>query len=130
MSNSLIENYCNKAIQIIKETATEFRVEAEVLLIGGNPALESVDLEIQNVMEAGAVAQGIPAVRMPSGATHDAAIVGLQKRSDGKNIPVGMLFIPCRGGKSHCPEEFASDEAIAKGASVLAESLYRLSARE
>jgi N-carbamoyl-L-amino-acid hydrolase len=30
-----------------------------------------------------------------------------------------MIFIPCRDGLSHCPEEYASPEAIAKGATVL-----------
>src|SRR5205085_4254937 len=40
----------------------------------------------------------------------------------------GMLFIPCRGGVSHQPDEYAAPEAIANGALVLAETLARLSA--
>jgi ureidoglycolate amidohydrolase len=43
-------------------------------------------------------------------------------------IPVGMLFIPCRGGLSHRPDEYSSPEAIANGALVLAETLAELSA--
>lgn len=42
--------------------------------------------------------------------------------------PVAMLFIPCRGGVSHRPDEYASPEAIANGALVLAEALAGLSA--
>jgi len=37
--------------------------------------------------------------------------------------PVAMLFIPCRNGVSHRPDEYASPEAIAQGALVLAEAL-------
>ena len=40
--------------------------------------------------------------------------------------PVGMLFIPCRGGVSHRPDEFASPEAIANGTLVLAHALAEL----
>ncbi len=39
---------------------------------------------------------------------------------------VGMLFIPCRKGYSHRPEEYASPEDIARGTLVLARTLARL----
>jgi len=38
------------------------------------------------------------------------------------------LFIPCRYGYSHRPDEYASPEDIARGALVLAETLAKLSA--
>jgi N-carbamoyl-L-amino-acid hydrolase len=38
-----------------------------------------------------------------------------------------MLFIPCRGGVSHRPDEYASPEAVAQGTLVLAEALAQLS---
>jgi N-carbamoyl-L-amino-acid hydrolase len=41
--------------------------------------------------------------------------------------PTGMLFIPCRGGYSHRPDEFSSPEDIARGTLVLAETLAALS---
>jgi len=37
-----------------------------------------------------------------------------------------MVFIPCRNGYSHRPDEYASPEDIARGALVLAESLAEL----
>ena len=40
--------------------------------------------------------------------------------------PTAMLFIPCRGGISHRPDEYASPESIAQGTLVLAEALARL----
>jgi N-carbamoyl-L-amino-acid hydrolase len=44
-------------------------------------------------------------------------------------VPVAMLFIPCREGVSHRPDEYSSPEAIANGALVLAETLAELSAQ-
>jgi N-carbamoyl-L-amino-acid hydrolase len=41
--------------------------------------------------------------------------------------PVAMLFIPCRNGYSHRPDEYAPPEDIAKGVLVLAETLATLS---
>ena len=40
--------------------------------------------------------------------------------------PVAMLFIPCRGGYSHRPDEYASPEDIARGVLVLADTLSAL----
>jgi acetylornithine deacetylase/succinyl-diaminopimelate desuccinylase-like protein len=40
--------------------------------------------------------------------------------------PTVMLFIPCRNGYSHRPDEYASPEDISRGALVLAETLARL----
>ena len=42
--------------------------------------------------------------------------------------PVAMLFIPCRNGYSHRPDEYAAPEDIVRGALVLAETLAALSA--
>jgi ureidoglycolate amidohydrolase len=41
--------------------------------------------------------------------------------------PTAMLFIPCRHGYSHRPDEYASPEDIARGTLVLAETLAALS---
>jgi N-carbamoyl-L-amino-acid hydrolase len=43
--------------------------------------------------------------------------------------PTAMLFIPCRGGVSHRPDEYASPEAIAQGTLILAEALAELAGR-
>ena len=41
--------------------------------------------------------------------------------------PVAMIFIPCRNGVSHRPDEYASPEAIALGTRILAGTLAKLS---
>jgi N-carbamoyl-L-amino-acid hydrolase len=39
-----------------------------------------------------------------------------------------MIFIPCRGGVSHRPDEYSSPEQIRDGVSVLAQTLAKLAA--
>jgi ureidoglycolate amidohydrolase len=58
--------------------------------------------------------------RMISRAYHDSLFIS-------RIAPVAMLFIPCRNGFSHRPDEYASPEDIARGALVLAETLASLS---
>jgi len=41
--------------------------------------------------------------------------------------PTTMIFIPCRGGVSHRPDEYSSPEQISNGVLVLAHTLARLS---
>jgi N-carbamoyl-L-amino-acid hydrolase len=43
--------------------------------------------------------------------------------------PAGMIFVPCRSGISHNPEEWAEPEHLAAGAQVLADVLWDLANR-
>src|SRR5882757_4101346 len=54
--------------------------------------------------------------KMVSRAYHDSLFMS-------RIAPTGMLFIPCRNGYSHRPDEFASPEDIARGTLILAEAL-------
>jgi ureidoglycolate amidohydrolase len=58
---------------------------------------------------------------MISRAYHDSLFIS-------RIAPVAMLFIPCRNGYSHRPDEYASIDDIARGTLVLAETLAALSA--
>lgn len=57
-------------------------------------------------------AAGIQVHRLASGAGHDAMVIG-------EIMPIGMIFVRCRGGISHNPAEFASEADLALGAEVL-----------
>ena len=59
-------------------------------------------------------------IPMVSRAYHDSLFMA-------RIAPVAMLFIPCRNGYSHRPDEYASPEDIARGTLVLAETLAALS---
>jgi N-carbamoyl-L-amino-acid hydrolase len=65
-------------------------------------------------------AHGFPFLEMVSRAYHDSLFVS-------RMAPTGMLFIPCRNGYSHRPDEYAAPEDIARGTLVLAETLAKLS---
>ncbi|MBV9267526.1 MAG: M20 family metallo-hydrolase [Acidobacteriaceae bacterium] len=58
--------------------------------------------------------------RLVSRAYHDALFMS-------RVAPTGMIFIPCRRGVSHRPDEYASPEDISRGVSVLAHTLADLS---
>jgi len=62
---------------------------------------------------------GIAHQPMISRAYHDTLFMSLI-------VPAAMVFIPCRGGVSHRPDEYSSPEAIAQGTLVLAEALADL----
>jgi allantoate deiminase len=53
---------------------------------------------------------------LPSGAGHDAMAMA-------ELCPVGMVFVRCRGGVSHTPEEFLSAEDAAMGVEILSDFL-------
>jgi ureidoglycolate amidohydrolase len=59
-------------------------------------------------------------VPMVSRAYHDSLFIA-------RIAPVAMLFIPCRNGYSHRPDEYAAPEDIVRGTLVLAETLAALS---
>jgi N-carbamoyl-L-amino-acid hydrolase len=44
----------------------------------------------------------------------------------GRLSPIAMIFIPCRDGVSHRPDEYAKPDDIALGTRVLAEALAKL----
>ena len=59
---------------------------------------------------------GLSARELASGAGHDAAFMT-------RICPAAMIFTPCRGGKSHSPEEWADRDALAAGAAVMFEAV-------
>ncbi|HEV3332654.1 MAG TPA: M20 family metallo-hydrolase [Bryobacteraceae bacterium] len=77
--------------------------------------------ELLDALSAACARHGITSRRMVSRAYHDSLFMA-------RIAPVAMVFIPCRSGFSHRPDEYASPEAIAEGALVLAEALAAVSA--
>jgi hydantoinase/carbamoylase family amidase len=77
------------------------------------------DQRLIEAAEASASEAGYSHRRMVSRAYHDSLFMALL-------CPIEMIFIPCRGGWSHRPDEYSSPEQIAKGVDVLARTLARL----
>jgi hydantoinase/carbamoylase family amidase len=67
-----------------------------------------------------ALREGLAVRNLPSGAGHDAA-------SFAPNVPTGMIFVPCRGGVSHHPDESIDQRHAAAGCQVLLRMLMILS---
>jgi N-carbamoyl-L-amino-acid hydrolase len=77
------------------------------------------DADLQSALRAAASSLGLTQTDLPSGAGHDAAFMSRICRS-------AMVFVPCRGGKSHAPEEWADRDAVAAGAAVILQAVKAL----
>ena len=74
---------------------------------------------MQDIVKSAFTDLSIPIKYLPSRASHDAARIA-------PITPVGMVFIRCLEGKSHCPEEWASMDDIVLGTRLLGQSLMNL----
>ena len=77
------------------------------------------DPAILAALEASAIEAGKTYKKMVARAYHDSSFVSCV-------APTAMLFIPCRGGVSHRPDEYSSPEWIGSGVHVLARTLAKL----
>jgi allantoate deiminase len=71
-----------------------------------------LDERIVGALEAAAKATGEPYMVMPSGAAHDTMCVA-------DHVPCAMVFVPCRDGISHAPNEDADSADAALAAEII-----------
>ena len=102
------------------EIVARRQVTIRTEMINADPPA-TCDHRIVAALAAGAAKHHLSYEHMVSRAYHDSLFMA-------RIAPVAMLFIPCRNGYSHRPDEFASPEAIAHGALILAEALAELAA--
>ncbi|HTV31377.1 MAG TPA: Zn-dependent hydrolase [Xanthobacteraceae bacterium] len=118
-NRALIERFT----QIIERESGQHAADARVsraplaILSDGPPA--SCDPTLRAVMEQSARELDLTTLDIASGAGHDTAFMT-------RVCPSGMVFVPCRQGKSHSPEEWADADAIAAGAAVVLQSVKTL----
>jgi hydantoinase/carbamoylase family amidase len=97
--------------------------ERRDLLVDVEPIVEDKPVRCaESVIDAAQEActrLGVSFRRMVSGAYHDAMILGAA-------VPIGMVFVPSRGGVSHHPDEYTAPEQLEVGVRVLARVLERL----
>jgi ureidoglycolate amidohydrolase len=111
------------AMQAIERASQEIAARRQVsiqseLLNADAPA--DCAPEVRGALADSCRQHGFPFLELVSRAYHDSLFIS-------RIAPTGMLFIPCRNGYSHRPDEYASPEDIARGALVLAETLANLS---
>ena len=78
--------------------------------------------EVRTAMTEAIGSLGLDYALLPSGAGHDTVQIS-------RLGPVGMLFVPSVGGRSHCPEEMTSPEHLEAGVAALLATLLVLDAR-
>ena len=102
---------CEQLRRARKVTITEELINADA------PAQSSP--HTVQLLEEVCKGQGIGYKKMVSRAYHDSLFMA-------RIAPVAMIFIPCRNGVSHRPDEYAAPQDIALGTSVLAQVLAKL----
>ena len=78
------------------------------------------DPSLVDSLERAAAGQGVPTLRMASGAGHDTQQMATAAQR------VAMVFVRSKDGRSHTPEEFSSLDDIVAGIRVLAAGLHAL----
>jgi ureidoglycolate amidohydrolase len=101
-----------------REVAGRRGVSVKMETINIDPPAQSSP-EILTALTAACEAEGVTFRKMVSRAYHDSLFMA-------RIAPIAMLFIPCRGGVSHRPDEYSSPEEISRGVRVLARTLASL----
>ncbi len=112
----------DRVLEALRAACTDISMRRGVIvateLVNADPPA-TCDLAILAALEASAIKAGKSYKRMVSRAYHDSLFMA-------RIAPVAMLFIPCRGGVSHRPDEFATPEWIGSGVHVLSRTLAAL----
>jgi len=117
--DEFMDSYSAEVLREVWRIAKQCNVKAIIEQTDIAPGLPRLDSTLSRKLEDAAGRHGYSTLELPSGAGHDAVIVGLSERPSGGTIPVGLLFVPCRRGISHSLEEYVSAEQVAKGTDVL-----------
>ena len=74
---------------------------------------------MRSAIDRNANGLGLSTLAMPSGAGHDS-------QNMATIAPTGMIFVPSKGGRSHCPDEDTDWSDVTNGANVLLNTLVEL----
>ncbi len=102
----------------MRGVAARRQVGIDVEVVTDDPPA-TMDPTLVEVLAMAAGEAGVVSHRLPSRAYHDSLFMP-------RVCPTAMVFVPCRGGVSHRPDEFASEADMAAGVRVLAHALARL----
>ncbi|SDE15173.1 M20 family metallo-hydrolase [Limimaricola pyoseonensis] len=117
-SDEMRLDFQSRAEQLAREIAAQAGVTVQVEKTYEQPAV-ACDPVVTDALSRAMAAMDMPALAMPSGATHDASAMA-------DLCPVGMLFVRCEGGISHRPDEYASAEDLDDAIRVLAETVKNM----
>ena len=120
------EDSVRKAMVAEIEGALRGIAERRGVTLSIDPFMDSpatvMDPGLATILEEAAKALGVPAMRLASGAGHDAVAMATL-------CPVAMLFVRCKGGISHNPAESIAEADADVAVRVLIEAVRRLAAQ-
>ena len=116
-----IERMAEQIKQKFSQIDKEEGVDTQCAVVNDiEPALSTP--AIQTAIREAAQSANLSTTDLPSGAVHDAGEIS-------RIAPMGMIFVPSRGGISHAPKEFTSAEDCANGVEVLYRTILLLDRR-
>jgi hydantoinase/carbamoylase family amidase len=101
--------------RLVAGVAREEGLEADLEQTSAADPLE-LDPDLVEMVEQVASGEGASTLRMPSGAGHDAMVIG-------RRVPAAMIFVPSVGAISHSPDEHTHPADLERGVQVLAAAL-------
>ena len=104
--------------QVLAQACQQRQVQYDIAFMHDSQPVQFHATMVDLIADACAHHTGRP-MRMPSGAGHDAGILGL-------SLPTGMLFVRTKDGRSHCPEEYAAPADIAVAAQAFMQVVQQL----
>lgn len=113
------DNVMRSLDEACRETSAKRQVAIRTEILNADAPADCAPAVIAALSRA-CESHGFSFLPMTSRAYHDSLFIS-------RAAPVAMLFIPCRNGYSHRPDEYASPEDIGRGTLVLAEALATLS---
>ena len=97
--------------QVVAQVASARAVEAGVGWLSREPPVPC-NPRLRELLRGALDEMGVTAMELESGASHDAAHLA-------RIAPMGMIFVPSHGGRSHCPEEWTAADQVADGTRAL-----------
>lgn len=117
IEEELVERVCQEFIAKAEKVASERGIMIETELLSKSQPIIVKDT-VHHIIASACEETVGHVVNIPSGAGHDANQLATI-------APVGMIFVPSKGGRSHCPEEWTEPHHIAQGAEALGRALLK-----
>ncbi|MFJ5623749.1 Zn-dependent hydrolase [Peribacillus loiseleuriae] len=119
ISEEVIDKVANDFLAKVDSIASKRNVNVMTENVSRSGSIVIKD-EIKQLLHKSCRAVTERVIELPSGAGHDANQMSLL-------APVGMIFIPCKDGRSHCPEEWAEKEDLYLGAQAMLNAVLEFS---
>lgn len=119
-SQAVLDSFPEEVVRSVAADMTALRLELACDDVTRARPTDCTPL-VMDAVQAATDRLGYASMRLPSGAGHDAVQMA-------RTGPIGMIFIPCLNGRSHCPEEWIDPSQLLDGTRVLYETVLELDA--